>query len=135
MRTVQVEFEGLNLTAELLDSKAPKICQAIWDALPLQGQVTNTVWSGDMLRLWVTIPEPPEPENLSVLQNPGDIIFLPGWNGLRFIYGPAQMRGPRGPHPAPRVGRLVGDLGDFVKIAKRVEWEGAKAMRLTRGTG
>lgn len=135
MRTVQVEFEGLNLTAELLDSKAPKICQAIWDALPLQGQVTNTVWSGDMLRLWVTIPEPPEPENLSVLQNPGDIIFLPGWNGLRFIYGPAQMRGPRGPHPAPRVGRLVGDLGDFVKIAKRVELEGAKAMRLTRGKG
>lgn len=135
MRTVQVEFEGLTLTAELLDSKAPKICQAIWDALPLQGQVTNTVWSGDMLRLWVTIPEPPEPENLSVLQNPGDIIFLPGWNGLRFIYGPAQMRGPRGPHPAPRVGRLVGDLGDFVKIAKRVELEGAKAMRLTRGKG
>ncbi|HEV8311197.1 MAG TPA: DUF3830 family protein [Methylomirabilota bacterium] len=133
MRTFQVEYEGLNLRAELLDTQAPKICQAIWDALPLEGQVTNTVWSGDMLRLWVTIPEPPEPENLSVLQKPGDIIFLPGWNGLRFIYGPAQMRGPRGPHPAPRVGRLIGDLGDFMKIAKRVEWEGAKHMRLTRG--
>lgn len=133
MRTLAIEFEGLHLTAELWDTKAPKICQAIWDALPLEGQVTNTVWSGEMLRLWVTIPEPSEHENLSVLQNPGDIIFLPGWNGLRFVYGPAQMRGPRGPHPAPRVGRLAGDLKDFARIAKRVEWDGAKSMRLTRG--
>jgi hypothetical protein len=133
VRTVQVEFEGLKLTATLLDDKAPRICQAIWDSLPLRGQVTNTVWSGEMLRLWVTIPESPDPENLSTLQNPGDVLFLPGWNGLRVVYGPAQMRGPRGPHPAPRVGRLLGDLGEFVKLAKRVEWEGAKSMRLPRG--
>lgn len=135
MRMVRVELEGLTLNAELLDQKAPKHCEAIWGSLPLEGQVTNTMWSGDMLRLWVTIPEPAEPENLSVLQNPGDIIFLPGWNGLRFVYGPAQMRGPRGPHPAPLVGRLVGNLDAFVRIAKRVEWDGAKSMRLTRGSG
>jgi hypothetical protein len=85
-----------------------------------------------MLRLWVTIPEPAEPENVVPLQNPGEILFVPGWNGLRFLYGPAQMRGPRGPHPVPRVGRLVGDLTEFVRQAKRVEWEGAKTMRVDR---
>ena len=86
-----------------------------------------------MLRLWVNIPEPAERENVTVLQSPGDILFIHGWNGLRFVYGPSQMRGPAGPHPAPKVGRLLGDLTEFVKIAKRVEWEGAKKMTLTRG--
>lgn len=133
MKTIKIDFEGLTLTGELFDDKAPKICQAIWNALPLEGQITNTQWSGEMLRLWVTIPEPAEAENVATLQYPGDILFVPGWNGLRFIYGPAQMRGPRGPHPVPRVGRLRGDLGDFVKLAKQVEWEGAKRMRVTPG--
>jgi hypothetical protein len=115
------------------EEKAPKTCQAIWEALPLQGSVTNVNWSGEMLRLWVTIPEPPEPENVVTLQHPGHILFVPGWNGLRFVYGPAQMRGPRGPHPVPRVGRLRGDLAEFVERARRVEWDGARPMTVDRG--
>jgi hypothetical protein len=134
-RVVRVDFDGVSVTAELLDERAPRICGAIWDALPLDGQVTNVSWSGDMLRLWVTIPEPPDAENVVTLQHPGDILFVPGWNGLRFVYGPAQMRGARGPHPVPRVGRLRGDLAEFVKLARRVEWEGAKRMTVTREDG
>jgi len=133
VKTLQIEFEGLTLTGELLDANAPETCRAIWDALPLQGQVTNTVWSGNLLGLRVTVPKPPREENVSVLQFPGDILLLPGGNGLGFVYGPAQTRGLEGPQPAPRVGRLLGDLDAFVKIAKRVEWDGAKSMRVTRG--
>lgn len=133
MKTLKIVLEGLTLTAELMEEKAPKVCQAIWGALPLEGQVTNTTWSGEMLRLWVEIPEPAEQENATVLQQPGDILFVPEWNGLCFVYGPAQMRGPKGPHPVPAVGRLRGDLAGFVKTARRVEWDGAKQMRLTRG--
>lgn len=132
MKHVRIAFEGLALTAELLEVKAPRLCQAIWEALPLEGPVTNVNWSGEMLRLWVTIPEPPEPENVATLHYPGDILFVPGWNGLRLVYGAAQMRGPRGPHPVPRVGRLLGDLGEFPRLARRVEWEGAKPMRVSR---
>ena len=130
MKTLQVEFEGVTLAGELFDAKAPKTCQAIWNALPLQGQVTNTTWSGNMLALWVSIPEPPEQENASPLQFLGDILFVQG--GLRFVYGPAQVRDLHGYHPAARVGRLLGDLDAFVKIAKRVEWDGGKSMRVTR---
>ncbi len=133
MKTLKISFGDLTLAAELLEDKAPKLCRAIWGALPLTGQVTNTTWSGSMLRLWVDIPNTDAEENVSVLQYPGDILFVPGWNGLRFVYGPAQMRGPRGPHPVPRVGRLVGDLQGFVKLAKTIEWEGAKTMTVGRG--
>lgn len=104
MKTLRIAFEGLTLAGQLLEDKAPKICQALWDVLPLEGSVTNVNWGGNMLRLWVNIPEPPEPENVSQLQYPGDILFVPGWNGLRFVYGPAQMRGAAGPHPVPRIG-------------------------------
>lgn len=133
MKTLQISFEELILTGHLFEDKAPELCQALWDTLPLEGPVTNVNWSGNMLRLWVTIPEPSEPENVSQLQYPGDILFVPGWNGLRFVYGPAQMRGAAGVHPVPRIGRLIGDLTDFVKLAKRVEWEGAKRMTVAPG--
>ncbi len=132
-RRLRVELAGLRVDAELLDERAPRTCDAIWEALPLEGRVTNVNWSGDMLRFWVTIPEPPEAENVVTLQHPGDILFVPGWNGLRFVYGPAQMRGPRGPHPVPRVGRLLGDLAAFVALARRVEWDGAQPMTVSRG--
>src|SRR5262245_23813236 len=134
-RVVRVDFDGVRLTGELLDDLAPRTCEAIWGALPLEGQVTNVSWSGAMLRLWVTIPEPADAENVVTLQHPGDILYVPGWNGLRFVYGPAQMRGPRGPHPVPRVGRLRGDLTEFVKLARRIEWEGARRMTVTREDG
>jgi hypothetical protein len=132
VKRIAIAFEGLTLAGELHEERAPRLCQAIWESLPLEGQVTNVTWSGEMLRLWVRIPEPPEPENVVALQNPGDILYVPGWNGLRLVYGPSQFRGPRGPHPVPRVGRLLGDLGDFARAAKRVEWDGAKPMRVTR---
>lgn len=132
MKRVTVAFEGLSLAGELYEDKAPRLCQAIWEALPLEGQVTNVVWGGDMLRLWVTITEPPEAENVTALQNAGDILFVPGWNGLRLVYGRAQFRGPRGPHPVPRAGRLLGDLAGFAAACRRVEWEGAKPMRISR---
>ena len=133
MKTLRIVFENVTLTGELFEDKAPKTCQALWDALPLEGSITNVTWSGNMLRLWVKIPELPMAENVSELQHPGDILFVPGWNGLRFVYGPAQMRGPAGAHPVPRIGRLVGDLTEFVKLAKTVEWEGAKKMTVARG--
>jgi len=132
MRPIIIEFDGTALSGSLLDDRAPVLCGRIWQALPLEGRVTNTIWSGEMLRLWVEIPEPETPENVVTLHNPGDILFIPKWNGLRFIYGQAQMRGPAGPHPVPRVGRIDGDLTGLVAWAKRIEWEGSGTMRVRR---
>ena len=132
MKPIVVEFEDNTFQAVLFDEQAPIICANIWNALPLEGPVTNTTWSGEMLRLWVQIPEPQERENMSQLQNPGDIIFVHKWNGLRFGYGQARMQGPSGAHPTPLVGRMLGGVEDMAAFAKRVEWEGARPMRLRR---
>ncbi len=132
MRRIVVEFEDHAFEAVLLDEQAPIICNNIWNALPLEGPVTNTKWSGDMLRLWVQIPEPPERENMSQLQNPGDIIFLHKWNGLRFVYGQARMGGPSGAHPTPLVGRMLDGVAERAALGRRVEWEGARTVRVRR---
>jgi hypothetical protein len=132
MKRMIVEFEDHRFEAVLYDEKAPIICTNLWNALPLEGPATNTKWSGDMLRLWVQIPEPPERENMAQLQNPGDIIFLHKWNGLRFVYGQARMQGPSGAHPTPLIGRMLGGVDELAALGHRVEWEGARTMRLRR---
>jgi hypothetical protein len=132
MRRILVEFEDHAFEAVLLDEQAPVTCDNLWNALPLEGPVTNTTWSGDMLRLWVTIPEPAERENLSQLQNPGDIIFVHKWNGLRFVYGQARMQGPSGAHPTPLIGRMLGGVAELAALGRRVEWEGTQRVRVRR---
>jgi len=132
MRRVVVEFDGKAFDAVLFDEQAPILCNNIWEALPLEGPATNTKWSGEMLRLWVQIREPEERENVTVLHNPGDILYLHRWNGLRFVYGQAQMRGPGGPHPTPLVGRVLDGVAELAALAKRVEWEGAQTIRVRR---
>jgi hypothetical protein len=42
------------------------------------------------------------------------------------------MQGPSGAHPTPLVGRLLGGVEDLAAFAKRVEWEGARSMRVRR---
>ena len=132
VKPIAIEFDGHTLAGVLFDDKAPDICNRIWQALPLEGQTTNTIWSGDMLRLWVEIPEPERQENVAGLHNPGDILFIPRWNGLRFVYGQARMQGPSGAHPVPLVGRLQGDLTSLAEFGRRIEWDGAKPLRVTR---
>ncbi len=132
MKPIIIEFDGHTLKGGLLDDLAPEICTRIWQTLPQEGQVTNTTWSGEMLRLWVQIPEPDKKENVVTLHNPGDILFVPGWNGLRFVYGQARMQGAAGAHPVPRVGRVEGDLTGLAEFAKKIEWEGSRPMRVSR---
>lgn len=133
MKPILIEFDEHTLKGELLDDQAPDLCNRIWHALPLEGQVTNTIWSGDMLRLWVQIPEPEKPENVVTLHNPGDILFIPGWNGLRLVYGQARMQGPAGAHPVPRAGRVMGDITPLAEFGRKIEWEGSRPMRVRRG--
>ncbi len=132
-KTIEVQFSGATFEAELYEDKAPKLVKAIWDALPFEGSVTNTTWSGQLVRLWVNIQEPEgKPENPAELPHPGDILFVPSWNGLRFVYGQGWMRGPHGPFAVPRVGKLHGDIKAFAAIANQIQYDAAKKFVVRR---
>jgi hypothetical protein len=155
-RLVEIEYEGMTWIAELFDDEAPEYCQAVWDALPLEGQTTITHSSGEVLHFWCTIPEPksapkPSPKIIPVDyrgkkvgvtsvafdpksmrgQHPGDLVWGATWNGIRIVFGQGRFGGPEG-----KLGRIVkGDIGAFAEKARRIPWEGSRVMRMRRYSG
>lgn len=140
MRYIDIEIDGAKVTAELLDHLAPQACRALWEALPLQGPVTNTIWSGQMLRFWG--PHGPEGEvpleiegreRGDLLQWPGYVYYHQSWRGIRICYGDAQQGGPGGPSPLTPMARIVGNWSTFKAIAQSILLEGSKQMMIRRG--
>lgn len=154
-RLVEIDYDGTSWTAELLDSEAPEYCQAVWDALPLQGQTSVTHSSGEVLHFWCTVPEPAMRPSTAPLivpvehrgtkigvtsvafdplsmrgQQPGDLIWGSTWNGIRIVYGQGRF-GSGG-----KFGRIIrGDLEAFAQKAQRIPWDGSKVMTMRKASG
>ncbi len=140
MRYIEVELDGVTASAELLDHVAPTLCQALWEILPLQGPVTNTIWSGQMLRFWGSggrdgeVPIDVEPkEHGEVLHWPGYVYWHPVRRSIRICYGDAQQGGPAGPSSLVPIARFVGDWTAWRRKAQAILLEGAKPLVIRRG--
>jgi hypothetical protein len=140
MRYIQVELDGVVATAELLDHVAPTLCRALWAILPLHGPVTNTIWSGQMLRFWGTDGRDGEvplglelEERGEILHWPGYVYWHPARRGIRICYGDAQQGGPAGPSPLVPIARFVGDWTAWRRKAQAIPLEGAKPLIIRRG--
>ena len=157
-KKVEIEFDGLKWVAELYEDETPEYCQALWDSLPLEGPVTITHSSGEILHFWVQISVPPNaPKSIQKIlpveyqrrqvgvtsvsydphsmrgQHPGDIIWGSTWNGIRLVYGQGRFGGQGTPAARPKLGRIIqGDLEAFAERARRIEWEGSKPMIIRR---
>lgn len=163
---IEIECEGKRWVAELFPHRNPKLRQAILNALPLEGPITNMHSSGCSLHFWANIPDfPKEPETRQERwpvdyqgkeigstgvaffdpmdirgSNPGDLIFH-SVEGIRLVHGQVQMDQThfsrsgllQGYGWSLKVGRIVeGDIEELSALADRVEWEGAKMMRMKR---
>jgi hypothetical protein len=138
-REIELAMDGVTVTASLLDATAPKTAEALWAALPLQGRVTNTKWSGQMLRFWGGDGELGQvpirldaPENGQVLHWPGYVYYHPAYRGLRLCYGQAQQSGPTSVSSLTPLARITGDWSAFRTKASAIMFEGAKAMIIRR---
>lgn len=154
-KLVEIEFDGGTWVAELYEDEAPEYCQAIWDALPLQGPTTITHSSGETLHCWVQVPEPKsvakvgpkiipveyrgtkvgvtsvayDPRQLRG-QQPGDLVWGSTWNGIRIVYGQGRFGA------AGKLGHIVqGDLNAFAEKARGVLWDGSKVIKMRRHPG
>ena len=166
---IEIEFDGKKFVAELFADRAPKLCNAILKAMPLEGPVTNNHSSGEICHYWVNIPNIPEeietarerwvvhyagkPMGTSAVafydpremrgHNTGDILFCAD-EGLLLVHGQGQFgqfgyaglgkgSGRIGQATTQKVGRIIeGDPGDVSAVCDRIEWEGAKTMRMRR---
>ncbi len=135
---IEIELAGRVVTATLLEEEAPRTCAAFRALLPLEGQATNTKWSGDMLHFWG--PDRPnrgsiglrvEPvENPTRFHWPGYIYYYPEWSGIRIPYGDAQMSGAFRTCDMTAFARFNGDWSAFREVASRLHLTGAQPMKI-----
>jgi hypothetical protein len=139
---------GESVTAELLDDEAPSVCRAVWDALPLETDVTHAMYSGQEVYVLLKPLDTPH-ENLTQIPLPGELLYftegptsvLAGGKTIGeicFIYGRGvilkQQEGA--PTYASLFARVPGDWKydwtEFAQACKRARREGSKKLRIER---
>lgn len=103
-REIEVGLEGRDRwwRARLLDDEAPRTCAAIWDALPLSGDLFHAKYARNELYTFVAPFAEPEPglENPTVTPIPGDLCYFsfPGGHLPAGTYGYGSDEAGRGGH-------------------------------------
>jgi hypothetical protein len=139
---VEIELDGVMVSAVLYDDKAPVTVEKLWECLPFEDKVTHAKWSGQMFHTNTALPINLDPqqvqqwpfglENPVGFQAPGDIVYLPAIKELAVAYGEAQFSWVLGSIMVTGIGRIEGDLAAFAKKADRLQWEGAKRFVIRR---
>jgi hypothetical protein len=75
---ITLEKRGVTCKARLLDDEAPRTANAVWDALPLSGQVFHGKYARNEIYNLVPAFAPSEPgaENTTVTPIPGDVCYF-----------------------------------------------------------
>lgn len=73
-----LEKRQVSCVAELLDDLAPRTCAAVWDALPLSGDVFHAKYARN--EIYTLVPafadEEPGRENPTITPIPGDVAYF-----------------------------------------------------------
>jgi len=88
-----IECEGGKWVGELFNDKAPRLCEAILKALPLEGPITNMHSSGEIFHLWAEVFT--TPEDLATRLDRADVDYgdkVIGTTGITY-FDPRDIRG------------------------------------------
>lgn len=95
---IQLPGRGVRCVARLLDDEAPRTAEAVWQALPLGGDVFHAKYARN--ELYTFVPPPGRPiglENPTVTPIPGDVVFFDFSAGMlpsaTYGYGPDEGSG------------------------------------------
>jgi hypothetical protein len=150
----KIECEGNIWVGQLFQDEIPDICSNFLKALPLEGPITNTHGSGDMIHFWASIMDSYKPKQESIHRyekpiefqdkkvgisyiayyeerglrgvNPGD-IFLHSMGDIRIVHGQSFQEGM-----PTKFARIVeGNIEELHNIANKVQLEGAKILRMS----
>ncbi len=107
--TVTLEKRGVTAVARMLDAEAPRTAAAVWDALPLGGQVFHGKFARNEIYtlLPAFAPVEPGPENTTITPIPGDLCYFT-FDGV--LDNPSYGYDPTS---APAEHRLLIDLAVF----------------------
>jgi hypothetical protein len=134
-RKVEIDFDGVRLTATLLEESHPGAARAFAKALPLKGQATNSAWAGAMTRFWVASDPKGRVMLDTTADEPGTVFHWPGYvyygsqdHGVRICYGDAAEGVCGQPMPLVPLARIDGSVAPYAEKARSQLMEGAKPM-------
>ncbi len=139
--------ENVVAVAELMESRAPRTCDAIWSALPFEGELLHAMWSGPETYLPIAPDLRVPAEHQTTHPLPGEIGFyaldggiLVGWPQdmaeLAIFYDRgAKPSMPNGPVSMNIFARIVEGFEGFRGVCGRMQREGAKLLRVEREEG
>jgi hypothetical protein len=133
VKFIEVDLDGIVVRARLNDDKAPKTCQAVWDALPFEGQAAHAQISGEMFRMLDHTPVGElEIESRVTHQYPGQIVYFPPIREIAFCIGEARFSGGVIPSTLTPLGDIEGDFSAFAKLGDELDRTGVKPIRFRR---
>ncbi len=132
-RRIEIELDGVVVTARLLPERAPKTCDLVWAALPYEDRVTHAKWSGQMFHTNTPIDLPVGDgsyphghEGATAFQSPGMVVYYRPAKEFAVSYGDAQFSWEGGALFVTPVAMIEDDLAEFAKKAEELMWKGAK---------
>jgi hypothetical protein len=133
MRFMEIELDGVMCRARLNDDKAPKTCQAVWDALPFEGRAVHAQVSGDMFRMLDHTPVGElEIESATFFQHPGSVVYYPPIKEIAFCVGKAQFAATQGMYKLTPLAELEPDFREWAEKGDELRFTGAKQIRFRR---
>ena len=125
---------GVIGTATLLDDKAPLICEALWNALPIETRTIHAFQAGQTWRTEKNFPlvEKGIVENYQDTWQPGDIIYLnrpelPLFK-VFFVYGNARPPSDQ----MSLIAKVDENLEELANISRRILYEGPMNVTIRR---
>jgi hypothetical protein len=132
--------EGASVRVEMLDAAAPQTCDAVWQALPLEGEAGHGIYSGTVVGLFMDPTIVVAEENATTYIQTGDVMFTHYDANTRHGYPEAiseiylaydryarpTVPGLGLPATANIFGRVVGDATAFYDICRQLPRVGTK---------
>lgn len=154
---IRLEQRGVACVARLLEEEAPRTCAAVWDMLPLSGDVFHAKYARNEIYTFAPTPAvDPGMENPTITPIPGDVCYIPFAAGQlsSTAYGYRDDEAAAGAHrvvdlalfygrnnlllnadigfvPANVFGAIEQNLADFAQACNDVWRRGSEGERLS----
>jgi hypothetical protein len=150
-RQIRLTFTetGESVVADMLDDQAPRICEAVWNLLPIEKTVIHGMYSGPEVFMVLDKAEDIARENDLQLPLPGEILYFydPGTSAgggnravseICVVYGRGVSLKQHDAVPtfASLFARIPGDWtrdwSDFANTCRRIRRERTAPLRIER---
>jgi hypothetical protein len=125
---------NVKATATLLEDETPRICQAIWDLLPVEREAVHASWSGECLLIVPFGAQAParKSENETIYVGPGEVALDCPADEVLIFYGRGQPRWRMGPSRVNVFARITNNLKGFAEACDKLRREGAQTVTIRK---